>query len=108
MYRLYKLLSYLNPKTKQEAKNAFAELDNAGILNFSIKEVREGDNIYYTAKFESIDKLIITSGEDLMELDKNIKDAILTAYKVPARYAELKTISSGLINEKSTLQYATR
>lgn len=31
---------------------------------------------------------IVTSGKDEQELDKNIKDAILTSFEVPSSYAE--------------------
>ncbi|MBI2463219.1 MAG: hypothetical protein HYV65_03230 [Candidatus Spechtbacteria bacterium] len=31
---------------------------------------------------------IITSGKNLAELDKNIKDAILTAFEIPSSYAK--------------------
>lgn len=31
---------------------------------------------------------IVTSGKDEQELDKNIKDAILTSFEIPSSYAE--------------------
>lgn len=31
---------------------------------------------------------IVTSGKDLAELDKNIKDAILTSFEIPSSYAK--------------------
>lgn len=37
---------------------------------------------------------IVTSGKDLIELDKNIKDAILTAFEVPSSYAKEANIHS--------------
>lgn len=37
---------------------------------------------------------IITSGKDAQELDKNIKDAILTAFEIPSAYAAKADIRS--------------
>jgi hypothetical protein len=40
---------------------------------------------------------IVTSGKDFKELDKNIKDAILTSFEVPSSYAKEADIKN--INE---------
>jgi hypothetical protein len=45
---------------------------------------------------------IITSGKDSEELDKNIKDAILTSFSVPSSYAK----EARIINTGKDKQYA--
>lgn len=47
---------------------------------------------------------IITSGKNIDQLDKNIKDAILTSFEVPSSYAEEAKLKK--INNKKELEYA--
>ena len=47
---------------------------------------------------------IVTSGKDPKELDKNIKDAILTSFEVPSAYAVEANIQRE--NEKKSHSYA--
>lgn len=47
---------------------------------------------------------IITSGKDATEVDKNIKDAILTSFEIPSSYAEeVKIEKEGEMQEQYVL-----
>lgn len=65
-----------------------------GPINFEFK--KESDAIVGIStnfRFGSI----VTSGKDIKELDKNIKDAILTSFEIPSSYAKEANIKN--INE---------
>lgn len=68
------------------------ELRHRGI-NFQIQKISEGGEEYFLAKSLDYPKgSIITSGKDLEELARNIKDAIFTAFEIPARYCNPEII----------------
>ena len=56
-----------------------------GPINFDFK--KEGEIIVGISKDFQYGS-IITSGKDLAELDKNIKDAILTSFEIPSAYSK--------------------
>ncbi|OGI29608.1 MAG: hypothetical protein A2288_00225 [Candidatus Moranbacteria bacterium RIFOXYA12_FULL_44_15] len=49
--------------------------------------IKEGDAIVGVSKDFKFGS-IVTSGKNLKELDKNIKDAILTSFEIPSSYAK--------------------
>lgn len=70
------------PEEVFEASEYFRHFDG---INFDIKEE---DGLYLAQSTNYNCGSIITSGRNLKELDKNIKDAILTAFSVPSVYAD--------------------
>lgn len=56
-----------------------------GPINFRREEGDGGNIIAVSNNFRH--GSIITSGRDLEELDKNIKDAILTSFEIPSSFA---------------------
>lgn len=65
-----------------------------GPINFDFKKengviIGISQNFHYGS--------IITSGKNLEELDKNIKDAILTSFKIPSSYSKEANIKN--VNE---------
>lgn len=95
----------------KEGQNALAQLMHQlshGGINFKITSHQDESGSYLKAEAEIDGKFIITSGRNLLELDKNIKDAIFTAYKVPGHYCDEKLIDSPLIKQETELVYATR
>lgn len=85
------------------------ELRHRGI-NFQIQQISEDGEEYYLAKSVDYPKgSIITSGKDLNELAGNIKDAIFTAFEIPARYCNPEIINlSGLpLKPEQKTVYAT-
>ena len=82
------------------------QLSNGGI-NFKITSHQDESGSYLKAEAVIAGKFIITSGRNLLELDKNIKDAIFTAYKVPHYYCDEKLLNSPLIKQETELVYAT-
>ena len=56
-----------------------------GEINFN-KQVEDGVIIAVSTDFNQ--GSIVTQGRDEVELDENIKDAILTAFEVPSSYAK--------------------
>ncbi len=106
---LRNLVVYFTPQSKEEAELGYLALGRAGQINFNIREVRDGSRIYFVAESNNLkDKEIITAGDDIGELDRNIKDAILTAFHIPRRYSDPTLVQSGLAREKTELRYATR
>ncbi len=57
-----------------------------GAINFRAE--RQEDDTYVAYSTNYINGSIITSGNDQEDLDKNIKDAILTAFGIPSAYAK--------------------
>ena len=58
---------------------------NSGI-NFEYHKNEDGSLTAVSTNFRY--GSIITQGKDLQELDKNIKDAILTSFEIPSSYAK--------------------
>ena len=50
-------------------------------------DYKKGDNVIIAVSTNFRYGSIVTSGKDQKELDKNIKDAILTSFEVPSSYA---------------------
>lgn len=57
-----------------------------GPINFHHEKSEDGNIIAISDNFRY--GSIITSGINLQELDKNIRDAILTSFEVPSSYAQ--------------------
>ncbi len=105
----YKILSYLPNKKGQEA---FIDLQKflaqVGGINFNIRQAKDESGEYFIAESTNADnKHIITTGKDLADLDHNIKDAIFTAFHIPAYYCNSNSLVSPINNELK-LQYSTR
>ena len=85
------------------------ELRHRGI-NFQIQRIAEDGQEYFLAKSIDYPKgSIITSGKNLEELVGNIKDAIFTAFDIPARYcnAEIINLSNLPLTAEHKSVYAT-
>lgn len=71
-----------------------------GPINFENEKTPEG---FVTRSTNFRHGSIITSGKDEKELDKNIKDAILTSFSIPSSYAK----EARVVNTKEkTQEYA--
>ncbi len=63
-----------------------------GPINFNFEKTPDG-LVAVSTNFRQ--GSIVTSGKDAKELDKNIKDAILTSFSVPSSYAkEARVVSA--------------
>ena len=71
-----------------------------GPINFEIKE--EG-NVFIAKSQDFRYGSIITEANTKEELDRNIKDAILTSFEIPSSYAK----EANIINTKDNKVYAT-
>ena len=100
------LFKFPSKRGEQELKSCLAFLANTGI-EFEVTSHADETGKYFLAKSVGLDKgQIITSGANLIELDKNIKDAIYTAFNVPAYYCNYSKIRN--INEPvRELKYVT-
>ena len=102
-----KILSKFPTKQGGEAlQDCLTFLATNGI-EFEISQHNNETGRYFLAKSINVNQgKIITSGKNLVELDKNIKDAIYTAFDVPAYYCDYSRIKN--INEPvRELKYAT-
>lgn len=106
---IYKLISYLpSQKGKEALLNLQKRLALGGGVKFNFRHVVDESGDYIIAESENLeDKCIIVTGKTLAEVDKNIKDALFTAFHVPAYYVDYNCIKSP-IKEKIELCYATR
>lgn len=80
-------------------------------VDFDIRQVSDESGSYFVAESTNTPgKYIITTGKNLVDLDKNIKDAIFTAFEVPAFLCSDNDIKSNLVenDSKTVLKYATR
>ena len=57
-----------------------------GPISFRYERAEDGTTIAISNNFRY--GSIVTSGKDPKELDKNIKDAILTSFEIPSSYAK--------------------
>jgi len=77
-------------------------------IDFEVSRLEENGEVFYSAKSVNFDRgVIMTTGKTLDELSQNIKDAIFTAFGVPAKYCDYKAIASNLPAQELRLQYAT-
>jgi len=99
--------SYLPSKEGKEAlENLLFVLRESGV-NVEIEEFSDETGRYSIANSTNLgNKEIITSGRSLEELDRNVKDAIFTIFKVPKYYVNFNLINSSLCPDKK-LKYAT-
>lgn len=108
MKQIIKKILYRFPSRAGERalKECLIFLANQAI-EFEITQYNDESGKYFLAKSTNLDKgQIITSGANLIELDKNIKDAIYTAFNVPAYYCDYSKINN--MNEPAReLKYAT-
>lgn len=85
-------------RAHDKLEDMLIELRGRGI-NFNIQKIEEDGEIYFVAKSVDYPKgAIITSGANVKELENSIKDAIFTAFEVPARFCH-----PALINIKGDL-----
>lgn len=95
MYTIFKMIKYIKdslikylagsdflPEEVFEASEYFRHFSG---INFDIKEE---DGLFIATSTNFRWGTIMTSGATLKELDRNIKDAILTAFSVPSAYAD--------------------
>lgn len=100
------LYKFPNKKGEQALQECLAFLANTGI-EFEVSWHNDETGKYFLAKSINLDRgQIVTSGANLIELDKSIKDAIYTAFNVPAYYCDYSKIRN--TNEPvRELKYAT-
>jgi len=103
-----KILGFLPNKNGQQAMRELLNQLNSGGINFKITNHQDESGSYIQAEAEVDGRFIITSGRNLLELDRNIKDAIFTAYRVPSYYCDEKLINSPLVKQKTEFVYVTR
>ncbi len=73
-----------------------------GGISFEYHKNEDGSYTAVSSNFRQ--GSIITQGRDLQELEKNIKDAILTSFEVPSSYArEAKIIKVGTTQQEYAL-----
>lgn len=108
---LHRIQSYTVTKNQAHDKleDMLIELRARGI-NFNIEPIDEDGKKYFIAKSVDYPKgAIITSAETVEELESNIKDAIFTAFEVPARFCHpaLINIKGDLFAKQNKLIHAT-
>lgn len=104
-YFLKRILSYLPSKEGKANLQKLADYLASNSIDFKIENIVEEDGAkYFLATAEIENGYINTSGETLDELNHNIKDAIFTAFSVPAFYCDEKILREQ--SEVMRLQYA--
>ena len=105
---IYRLLGKYPAKSGRKSLEQLVYRLTHGGINFKISSHQDESGAYLKAEAEVEGKFIITSGRDLVELDRNIKDAIFTAYRVPRFYCDDKLLTSPLVKKETEFTYATR
>ncbi|MCX6786090.1 MAG: hypothetical protein NTZ18_04570 [Candidatus Komeilibacteria bacterium] len=105
---IYRFLGSFPSKNGQKSLDRLLVRLSHGGINFKISSHQDESGNYLVAEAEVDGNFIITSGKDLLELDRNIKDAIFTAYQVPRFYCDDKLITSPLVKKEMEFNYATR
>jgi hypothetical protein len=85
---LHRFQSHIATRSQAHDKleDMLIELRGRGI-NFDINQVAQDGEEYFVAKSVDYPRgTIITSGTTADELERNIKDAIFTAFEVPVRF----------------------
>ena len=100
MKNLYhKIKSYLPSAQGEKNLNHLLTVLKNGGIEIELKKYSDESGEYYLANSVNLlDKEIITSGRDLVELDHNIKDAIFTAYHIPNFYCNYNLIKTPLVD----------
>ena len=103
----YKLLSHFPSKkglkASLELQKFFAKENR---IEFAIEEFKDETGHYFVAESINLNKRhIITSGGTWQELEYNIKDAVFTAFHVPAFYCNFDCLSFPIRNGVK-LEYA--
>ena len=91
---IQRIQSYLaTPAYAQEKiSDLLVELRHRG-LNFDIRFIDEdGEKYFYAQSVDYPRGYISATGQTMEELEKDLKDAIFTAFGVPARYCNLDLI----------------
>lgn len=106
-YNLAKLFNFpIKPESDRRVQNLLAEIERQGNLHFKIESHKNG----WTAECENI-KGIITGGANpnptQEEIDSQIKDAIFTAFGVPA-YLSNDSLIRNVEKPAKELVYARR
>ncbi len=108
--RIFSWVPFPDQKGRENLAQLTTVLSRDGI-DFHIEQYSDETGAYFVAESTNTPgKSILTTGKDLVNLDKNIKDAIFTAYEIPAFLCSENDIKSGLTNrdQKPVLKYATR
>lgn len=92
---IHRIQSYLATPTQ-----AIEKLDDLGIelsqrgIRFDIRQIEEdGEKYLYAESVNYPRGHISATGKTMAELEKELKDAIFTAFEIPARYCDSKRIS---------------
>ncbi len=103
-YLLERLKSNFPSKEGKNNLTKLSEYLTHNPINFNVEKIEDDNEKYFLATTKLENGSIITTGKTLEELNYNIKDAIFTAFDVPAFYCDFK-----LLEEQSKvkqLQYA--
>lgn len=111
MRLLQRIQSYTATKNQahDNLEDMLVELRGRGI-NFRFEKVEEDGQSYFVARSVDYPRgTIITSGATIEELEHNIKDAIFTAFEVPARFCHpaLINIKGDLFEKQNQLVHVT-
>lgn len=102
---IYRLKSYFPSMEGKIKLQALSDYLSHSPIKFEVEKINEDGKKYFLAIGNLEKGEIITTGETIEELNKNIKDAIFTAFDVPAFYCNFDLIKEQ--SEVSQLEYAT-
>lgn len=97
------LKSFFPSKEGEEKLKKLKDYIACNTIKFCVEKIKENEKRYFLATTYLKKGEIITTGETLEELNENIKDAIFTAFDVPAHYCNNDILNNNL--EVKQLEY---
>ncbi|MFH1030090.1 MAG: hypothetical protein V1770_02415 [bacterium] len=103
----YKIISNFPSKNGKKALEELMYVLAHGGININIQTVDDASGVYFVAKSTNLpQKYIITSALTLAELDRNIRDAIFSAFQVPNYYCDDRLLNIPALSKNIDLKYA--
>lgn len=97
----YKIKSFFPSRKGRKSLQELSEfLRREGGVSFNVREFEDESGRYFMAESVNVpNKSIITTGESLASLEKNIKDAIFTSFEVPYFYCDYRILKTPILNK---------
>lgn len=104
----HKIKSFFPSKKGKKSLEDLSEfLKREGGISFNVREFQDESGRYFLAESVNIpNKSIITTGESLAGLERNIKDAIFTSFEVPYFYCNEQILKTPILNKEFKIKYA--
>lgn len=103
----YKFISKFPSKKGEKALEDLMDILSHGGINMNIQTINDESGVYFVAKSTNVpQKNIVTAGSTLTELERNMREAIFSAFQVPAYYCDDQLFNISALSKNIDLKYA--